>query len=249
MGSKILALEWLVFTLSPVEYGATPMSPTLVGMENFSFYLGLTGVLGTLFIHFRKEKETLPAIPFEWMRSPLFYLFILWLFFNGTVAACDGRSHSPALGFFVHPEVPPETGVPQGAPVQIAAIPPEVPQLDQPLMSDDYRRVELFRRLSLYFIGRNDAAHLPQVLGILEKQMLLEKKIEAALVHDGYNPLRIFEARHEIRGILFNHPTRTLALSESTLDRYLGQIARNGTRQSVPYGRVVRAIRNYDLTL
>ncbi len=65
--------------------------------------------------------------------------------------------------------------------------------------------------------------------------MELEKRIEAALVHDGFAPLRLLAKRHEIRGILFNHPTRSLALSEGTIKRYLSKIERNGTRNSLPY--------------
>lgn len=83
---------------------------------------------------------------------------------------------------------PVKTRVLQGEPV---VIPPQIPHLEQPLMPDLYRRVELQQRLSIYFIGRHDAAHLSQFLGILERQMFLEKKIEDALVHDGYNALRI----------------------------------------------------------
>ena len=79
--------------------------------------------------------------------------------------------------------------------------------------------------------------------------MLLERRIEAALVQDGYNPHRIIMQRHEIRGILFNHPTRAVALSERTLDAYINQIEINGTRQSIPYRRVVRAIQNLNLSL
>ncbi|KAK4839550.1 hypothetical protein QYF36_022740 [Acer negundo] len=146
---------------------------------------------------------------------------------------CDGRPNSPALEPRAPVSVPPEPPVP---PVPI--VPPEVPWLDPPLMPDALRRVELQQRLSVYFIGRHDAAHLPQFLGTLEKQVLLERRIEAALVQDGYNPHRIIMQRHEIRGILFNHPTRAVALSERTLDAYINQIERNGTRQSIPYRRV-----------
>lgn len=75
------------------------------------------------------------------------------------------------------------------------------------------------------------------------------KNIEAALVLDGYDPNRIRFRIHEIRGLLFTHPTRVLLLWEHTLTRYLNEIETNGTRQSVPYLRIVRAIRNSDLLL
>lgn len=127
--------------------------------------------------------------------------------------------------------------------------PPEVPRLDQPLMTDDVRFRELRDRFTLYFIGRNELRHLAQFAGILKKAVLLEKKIEAALVFDGYDRDVIFLNRNQIRGFLFLHPTRALLLSERTLDRYLNEIQINGTRQSVPYTRVVRAIRNQHLLL
>ncbi len=126
---------------------------------------------------------------------------------------------------------------------------PPVPRLNQPLIPDEVRRVQLQRRLSVHFIGRHDAAHFPQFLGILEKKMLLEKRIEAALVADGYDSYRILEKIHEIRGLLFNHPTQGVALAQRTLDGYLCHIERYGTRQSIPYIRVVSAIRNLTLLL
>lgn len=42
--------------------------------------------------------------------------------------------------------------------------------------------------------------------------MLLEKRIEAALVRDGYAPDSILAKRGEIRGIVFNHRPRGIAL-------------------------------------
>lgn len=116
-------------------------------------------------------------------------------------------------------------------------------------MTDDVRFRELRDRFTLYFIGRNELRHLAQFAGILKKAVLLEKKIEAALVFDGYDRDVIFLNRNQIRGFLFLHPTRALLLSERTLDRYLNEIKINGTRQSVPYTRVVRAIRNQHLLL
>lgn len=180
----------------------------------FAFLL----VSGALFIDFQKN----PISKFHggsFKKPDLFFRLMIIIFFcfhlNCTLAACDGRSNSPAFDFPV----------------------PGVPRLDQPLMADAYRSVELQQRLSVHFIGRHDAAHLRPFLAILEKQMLLETRIEAALVADGYDPLSILDRRHQIRGILFNHPTRGMALSERTLNGYLAQIERNGTRQSIPYIR------------
>lgn len=251
--TNLLGLFFL--TLGPVEL--VPSEPSKFVIESsyfFSLYVACILVIGGLVLHMKRDPLFFSLVNDRSFRPTRFFflifIFIVFIIANVNLAACDGRSNSPAvgLGFHFNPEGSPETGVPQGAPMPIE-IPPEIPQLNQPLMLDDYRRVELQRRLSVYFIGRHDAAHLPQFLGILETQMQLEKKIEAALVHDGYHPLRVFQSRHEIRGILFNHPTRAIALSERTLTGYLSEINRNGTRQSIPYSRVVRAILNFDLSL
>ena len=47
----------------------------------------------------------------------------------------------------------------------------------------------------------------------------------------------LFRNRVEIRGILFYHPSASYV-------GYLAEIASNGTRQSIPYRKVVRAIEN-----
>lgn len=123
----------------------------------------------------------------------IFFCFHL----NCTLAACDGRSNSPAFDFPVPGEpTEPGNGLPQAQEEAAPRIPPEVPRLDQPLMADAYRSVELQQRLSVHFIGRHDAAHLRPFLAILEKQMLLETRIEAALVADGYDPLSILDRRN-----------------------------------------------------
>lgn len=182
-------------------------------------------------------------------RTLFFFLFLLIIIHNihFTVGFCDCNRLSPPLELpsQVHPELP-QPGIPQEEPV---VQPPEVPRLDQPLMPDDVRFGELRDRLTIYFLGRNELRHLAQFAGILQKAVLLEKKIEAALVFDGYDRNVILLQRHHIRGFLFLHPTRALVLSERTLDRYLNEIQINGTRQSVPYTRVVRAIRNQHIIL
>ena len=64
-------------------------------------------------------------------------------------------------------------------------------------MTDDVRFRELRDRFTLYFIGRNELRHLAQFAGILKKAVLLEKKIEAALVFDGYDRDVIFLKRNQ----------------------------------------------------
>jgi len=161
---------------------------------------------------------------------------------EGFLAACDAGRGSPS-GPFYPPgrEAQPHIPEPEVAPIPRAVL---VPELERPLLPDIQRRAELQHRLSFYFIGRNEPRHLPLFLGILEKQFLLEKRVEAALVGDGFPPQIVLARRSEIRNLLFNHPTRGgAALSENTLNRYLGQVERDGTQQSVPYLRVLRAAR------
>ena len=91
---------------------------------------------------------------------------------------------------------------------------------------------------------------MARFVGRVERSVPIERHIEAALVADGYDPHRIRFRIREIRELLFSHPTRyDLLLSERTLDRYLDEIHNNGTRQSHPYQRVVRAIESFRLIL
>lgn len=160
----------------------------------------------------------------------------------------DIRSGSPGIFFpSADPEIPPEPGMPQGAPGHEIQHP--IPQLDQPLISDPERFIELQRRFNLYYMGRNQIKDLAEFAGRLERAVPIERHIEAALVFDGNDPDRIRGRINEIREILFTHPSRMLLLSEQTLDRYLNEIETNGTRQSAPYMRLVRAIRNFNLIL
>nr|WMB97061.1 cytochrome c oxidase subunit 2 [Solanum aethiopicum] len=159
-----------------------------------------------------------------------------------TIAHCD------AAGSEDLPPTPPTVELPWAA-VQAPEAPPEaappvIPELEHPLIPDIQRRAELQHRLSFYFIGRNEPRHLPLFLAILEKQFVLEKRVEAGLVREGFPPQIVLARRSEIRSLLFNHPTRGgAALSENTLNRYLAQGERVGTQQSVPYLRVLRAAR------
>ena len=64
-------------------------------------------------------------------------------------------------------------------------------------MIDDIRFRELRNRFTLYFIGHNELRHLAQFASILKKVMLLENKIEATLVFDGYDRDVIFLNRNQ----------------------------------------------------
>jgi Cytochrome C oxidase subunit II, periplasmic domain len=127
--------------------------------------------------------------------------------------------------------------------------PVDIPLLNPPLITDRERFIELHERFSLYYFGRNRITDLAEFAGRLEKYIPIEKRIEAALVFDGYAPDRIRAQIGQIRPILFLHPSRVLLLSERTMENYLVEMETNGTRNSTPYTRVVRAIRNRNLIL
>ncbi|KAM3360790.1 hypothetical protein P3S68_015644 [Capsicum galapagoense] len=161
---------------------------------------------------------------------------------EGFVAACDGR-REPSFDPIYPPQRDAQPAIPQPEvqPVPRAIL---VPELEHPLLSDRQRRAELQTRLAFFFQERNEARHLPIYLGILDKQFLVEKRVEAALVQDGFSPQMLSRGKWEIRSILFSHPTRVgTAIAENTLNRYLAQMEREGTRQSLPYLRVIRASR------
>nr|YP_009861466.1 hypothetical protein [Mirabilis himalaica]QKN19363.1 hypothetical protein [Mirabilis himalaica] len=119
---------------------------------------------------------------------------------------------------------------------------PVIPELHPPLLDDNTRRAELATRLRTNWWGvtyRDDILH-----SFLDNQIKIEKHPEAALVEDGYSRQVIFEKRHKIRGFLFYPNGR--ALSEDAYAGYLTQILNLGTRQSVPYRRIMIALHNYD---
>lgn len=249
-------LEWLFLTLGPVEQ--VPGEPWHLPITNETevlilSFIWLFLIVSVYIICKRISKELPHATPFE--RTFFFFIFLLLIInLKFPVAASDIRSGSPGIWFpSADPEIPPEPGMPQGAPgheiLHPIPPPPEIPRLDQPLISDRERFIELQRRFHFYYLGRNRITDLAEFAGRLERAVPIERNIEAALVFDGYDPDRIRGRINEIRGILFTHPTRVLLLSEQTLDRYLNEIETNGTRQSAPYMRVVRAIRNSDLIL
>lgn len=244
-------LEWLFLTLGPVEQ--VPGEPWHLPITNETevlilSFIWLFLIVSVYIICKRISKELPHATPLE--RTFLFFIFLVIIInMKFQVYVCDIRSGSPGILF---PSADPEPGMPQGAPgheIEPPIPPPEIPRLDQPLISDRERFIELQRRFQIYYLGRHRITDLAEFAGRLERAVPIERNIEAALVFDGYHPDRIRGRINEIRGILFTHPTRVLLLSEQTLDRYLNEIETNGTRQSTPYMRVVRAIHNSNLIL
>lgn len=66
-----------------------------------------------------------------------------------------------------------------------------------------------------------------------------ERSVEAAFVDDGFNPLSIHHRYAELRKLL--HSPWGELLSERTYREYVSQIRELGTRESVPYRRVIQA--------
>jgi hypothetical protein len=104
---------------------------------------------------------------------------------------------------------------------------------------------ELRSRLSTNSIGK-ELSHT-QWASILAAQIVIEEGVEKALVEDGYAPQAIMSKRHQIRGFLF-YPEGT-SLSEQTYVNHVRSVEDFGARTSIPYRRVLRAIKSYDLIL
>jgi len=83
------------------------------------------------------------------------------------------------------------------------------------------------------------------VVDLVYQQAEVEKKIEASLILDGIYSVHFVPELNNLRGFLF-YPHGS-PVSAATLARYIREIRRLGTRQSIPYRRVKRAILNYEL--
>ena len=122
---------------------------------------------------------------------------------------------------------------------------PLIPELANHLIPIEERQRELAHRLSINSICKNLT---PQEWGsIIAAQAVVEERIEAALVRDGFNAEAILAKRHQIRAFLF-YPGGT-SLTEQTYVKYVKSIDSHGTRACVPYKRVIQAIRQHNLSL
>lgn len=148
-----------------------------------------------------------------------------------------------------------EASINQPAPHSPEPVSPEVDQPDgggplipeeanhNHLMPAQERMEELAHRLSINSITKNLSRN--EWNGIIAAQIVVEESVEAALVDDGFPPDAILDKRHQIRGFMF-YPQGT-SLTEKTYASYVTSIDDFGTRASVPYKRVRKAIDNYDL--
>lgn len=156
-----------------------------------------------------------------------------------STAACDG------VGGVEGPPSPPVVGIREAPEVEVPPAAPEIPFLNHPLMPDLQRQGELYSRFLVNTIGENPT--LRRISETILVQSRVERLIEAALVHNGFNPVNIHLNRHRIRGIVF-YP-RGRALSLRRYQSYLNEISRLGTRDTRAYQRILTAIRNADLFL
>lgn len=81
----------------------------------------------------------------------------------------------------------------------------------------------------------------------VQTQLPIEKHIEAALVEDGYARQSVLEKIDQIRGFLFYPEGKALSLK--AYSNHLTQIETVGTRNSIPYRQVRRALHYYHLFL
>lgn len=122
---------------------------------------------------------------------------------------------------------------------------PDIPVLEQPLIPDEVRRVSLSNRLSPHHSLDRERPIARTVADLIDQQVWVEKRIEAALVHDGIHPQHLLNELNRLRGVLF-YP-RGRPLSTGTLAGYIREISQSGTRPSIPYQRVYQAIQDLEL--
>lgn len=116
-----------------------------------------------------------------------------------------------------------------------------------PLQEDGDRRQELSDRVDINNWSRLHTMDMEVRESIIETQLQIERKIEQALRSDGYSEESLLTKRHQIRGFLF-YP-RGRAFRQSAYALYLEEMREHGTRESVPFRRIMKAIQNYDLLL
>lgn len=121
---------------------------------------------------------------------------------------------------------------------------PENPE-NFPFLTAQQRMVELGHRLLLSALARKWSDR--EWDNIIEAQIAVEESVEAALVGDGYPRDAIFAKRHLIRGFMF-YPHGT-CFSEKTYLGYVTSIQNLGTRDSIPYRRVLQAIQTEKLAI
>lgn len=163
-------------------------------------------------------------------------------------APCDGRIYSPPLTLF--PQRQAAAPILEGVPVEVAVAPaaPVIPEFHPPFIPEALRLQELSRSLNIRFIKRDGWTEFSSLVSMTYKQAIIDRRIQDVLINDGYSALSVLAKRGQLRDLIF-YRGDTEPLSEATLNRYLGQISTLGTRDSLPYQKILRAIRNLNIIL
>lgn len=168
---------------------------------------------------------------------------ILFPIFVGTDVLMVGPSASGGLPDLNEPAphspepVAPEVDQPDGGG-------PLIPENANPLIPDNLRVRELEEHLSVHMIENKwKPEETPR---ILTSQTIIEKRVEAALIEDGFPPDVFLHKRKRIRDFMF-YPEGT-GLTAQTYAHHVKSIEKFGTRDSIPYKRILKAIKNSELS-
>ncbi|CAH1450683.1 unnamed protein product [Lactuca virosa] len=140
-------------------------------------------------------------------------------------------------------EVPHQEGL-RDHPVATRSAPPVDLEVKQPLMGDQQRHEELENQLNHHFLGKSEQIGSLAYDDLLDKQILIEEKIEIALLNEGFSRDRILANRYEIRELIFYK--EGVPLKEETLGMHLAHI-QSDPFSNIPYRKIQRSIRNLDL--
>lgn len=247
-------LEYLFLECSPILIPFDFIPEVRLDKDlNLSLWMLFMIVIVSIIV-FSRLKEMKEDLVSQESESTKIFMFVVLLFFSGlhlflhfgfllnsSIAFCEGvNAFTPPpspVQFPEEPVTPPHAPVPQ---------PPVVIPHAQPLLSDDTRMSLLYHRyLVLNLGGRTD--DLDRMVSILHAQVIVERYVEAALVDDGFPTYSILYQYREIRGLI--HSPRGELLSPSTYNSYVTLIREHGTRESVPYRRILRAIQNNEILL
>lgn len=204
-------LEWLFLTMSPIEWDCPSVflntslrSASFVpwGLD-IDFLIDLPHdlrcILLSLFLSF--SLSLFRCRSYCYCYSPIYFYSVFFVcsvtciaLHPITVAYCDGgNSFPPSPPTPIQLPEEPLTPPPVAQPVVI-------PQLAQPLLSDETRSSILYGRYLLLNFGGND--DLRRMISTIDSQVIVERYIEAALVDDGFRPQSILYRMKDIRGFI-----------------------------------------------
>lgn len=135
---------------------------------------------------------------------------------------------------------------------------PEQPDVAQAGNGNPPVNLDLEAQRRLEFYTMTQSSFLDQIkdwpgfsiqLQVVEDCYFVQSTIENELVAGGVNPAMIAENRGNLRDLLFYHKTHeNELLSPQTIHRYVASIRENGTRDSIPYRKVLRAVNRGDIS-